>query len=494
MFGLPKISNLTRELRKLNPKLVRSQALIGGEWRSTEKVLSVTHPGNGEHLIDIANCGAVETTEAIHSARAAFPHWAGKTAKERAVVIQKWGALMEESKEDLAKLITLENGKPFAESMAEMGYAISFCDWFAHEARRLSGDTYPSPWSNQRIMTIKQPIGVVGMITPWNFPVAMITRKAAPALSVGCPVVLKPSEDTPLTALAVAQLALDAGLPADCFHVLPSCRENTVEVGRILCESPKVSAISFTGSTAVGEILLRQSASTVKKVSLELGGLGPFIVFPSADLDAAADGLMSAKFRNAGQACIAANIVLVHKDIESDFIRILLEKMKFLKFGDPFSDATCGPIINQRGLEKIEEQVTNAVHGGATVHCGGGVVDQFHFEPTLISNVDSDALCITNETFGPICAIKSFESEEEALALSNRSDVGLAGYFYSRDVTQCFRVAEKLEVGIVGINSGVVSCCEGAFGGVKKSGLGREGGLVGLDEFTEIKYMCFGGM
>lgn len=492
MFGLPKISNLSRELQKISAKLVRKEALIGGKWKVTEKSLPVFHPGNAEHLIDVANCGARETQEAISSAQGGFSAWAGRTAKERASVISKWGALMEENKTDLAKLITLENGKPLAESVGEMGYAISFCDWFAHEARRLGGHTYPSPWANQRILTIKQPIGVVGMITPWNFPAAMVTRKAAPALSVGCPVILKPSEDTPLTALAVAQLAIDAGVPSDCFHVLPACRENTPAVGKALCESPAVSALSFTGSTQVGEILLRQSASTVKKVSLELGGLGPFIVFPSADLNAAATGLMSAKFRNAGQACIAANIVLVHEKVGKEFVEIMVEKCKSLKFGDPFSTATMGPIINSRGMEKIEEQVADAVRNGGLVHCGGSKVDQFHFEPTVITNVAQNAKCISEETFGPICAIKTFETEEEAISLSNRADVGLAGYFYSRDVSQCHRVAEKMEVGMVGINTGTISCCEGAFGGIKKSGLGREGGLVGLDEFTEIKYLCYG--
>lgn len=344
-------------------------------------------------------------------------------------------------------------------------------------------------------MTICQPIGVCGMITPWNFPAAMITRKAAPALAVGCTVVLKPSEDTPLTALSMAQLAIDAGVPPECFSVLPASRDQSAEIGKTLCKSEAVRAISFTGSTAVGEILLDQSASTVKKVSLELGGQAPFIVFPSADLNAAADGLLAAKFRNAGQACIAANNVYVHQEIENEFISIFVEKVKNLKFGNPFENSTTiGPLINVRGLNKVKAQIDDALSQGAILHCGGNTLDDYHLEPTVITNVKESLKCFTEETFGPLCAIKSFENEEEVLMAANSSQMGLAGYFFSRDTAQCFRVAEKLEQGIVGINTGAVSAAEGTFGGVKKSGLGREGGPSGLDEFTETKYLCFGGI
>ena len=409
--------------------------------------------------------------------------------------IRRWGGLIEENKEIIAALITAENGKPISESLGEVAYAASFCDWSAEECRRTLGTTIPSPWPNGRIQTIKQPIGVVGMITPWNFPAAMITRKAAPALSVGCPVVLKPSEDTPLTALALAELAIQAGLPPALFSILPSDRTNSALVGHELCTNEAVRAISFTGSTNVGSILLNQSASTVKKVSLELGGLGPFIVFESADLNAAAEGLMIAKFRNSGQTCVAANNVLVEKSVQDDFVEILKLKMEKLRFGDVFqSDTSISCLINGAGLDKVKSHFDDAIKRGATCRLGGNVVDNFHFEPTLLTDVDGNADCLNNETFGPICAIKSFTSEDEALSFANAADVGLAGYFYSSDVAQCFRVAEKLEVGMVGINSGLVSCCEGPFGGVKKSGLGREGGTIGTEEFIETKYLCFGGI
>jgi acyl-CoA reductase-like NAD-dependent aldehyde dehydrogenase len=330
----------------------------------------------------------------------------------------------------LARLITLENGKPFAESVGEMNYAISFCEWFGHEGRRLSGQTMPSPFPNQRIMTLRQPIGVVGMITPWNFPAAMITRKAAPALTVGCTVVLKPSEDTPLTALALAHLAIEAGLPPACFSVLPSSRANSAAVGAAICSSPLVRAISFTGSTAVGQILLKQSADTVKKVSLELGGLGPFIVFPSANLEHAAMGLLAAKFRNTGQACIAANNVFVHRDVLDDFIAVFLAKVRSLQFGDPFqSGTTLGPLINSRGLDKVREQVQDAIGRGATLHCGGKSIDDYHFEPTLLSNVPQDAQCFNSETFGPLCAIKVSPKLENIFLQPNSSLIPLTTIF-----------------------------------------------------------------
>ena len=372
-----------------------------------ENKFDITHPVNGEFICSVANCTVNETHEAIRVAQEMFPEWSNKTAKERAQIIRKWGLLMDENQVELAKLISAENGKPLAEAMGEVTYASSFCEWSAEECRRTIGETIPSPWPNARIMTIKQPIGVVGMITPWNFPAAMITRKAAPALAVGCPVVLKPSEDTPLTALALAELASKAGLPDGLFSVLPSDRESSASIGKLLCEDENIKAISFTGSTYVGSILLSNSASTVKKVSLELGGLGPFIVFESADLNAAADGLMIAKFRNSGQTCVCANNVLVQESVHDEFVQILKKKIEALRFGDVFdAQTTISCLINNRGLDKVEAQVANAISKGAICHTGGNKIDDFHFEPTLLTNVSDDADCFNSETFGPLCAIK----------------------------------------------------------------------------------------
>lgn len=385
----------------------RNEAFIGGKWQSLENKFDITHPVNGEFICSVANCTVNETHEAIRVAQEMFPEWSNKTAKERAQIIRKWGLLMDENQVELAKLISAENGKPVAEAMGEVTYASSFCEWSAEECRRTIGETIPSPWPNARIMTIKQPIGVVGMITPWNFPAAMITRKAAPALAVGCPVVLKPSEDTPLTALALAELASQAGLPDGLFSVLPSDRESSASIGKLLCEDENIKAISFTGSTHVGSILLSNSASTVKKVSLELGGLGPFIVFESADLNAAADGLMVAKFRNSGQTCVCANNVLVQESVHDEFVQILKKKIEALRFGDVFdAQTTISCLINNRGLDKVEAQVANAISKGAICHTGGNKIDDFHFEPTLLTNVPDDADCFNSETFGPLCAIK----------------------------------------------------------------------------------------
>jgi len=496
MFGRPIVSKLKNEVSKIPKNLLRNEAFIGGKWESLDNKFDITHPVNGEFICSVANCSINETHDAIRVAKEMFPEWSNNyTPKERAKIIRKWGMLMDEYQIDLAKLISAENGKPLTESMGEVTYASSFCEWSAEECRRTIGETIPSPWPNSRIMTIKQPIGVVGMITPWNFPAAMITRKAAPALAVGCPVVLKPSEDTPLTALALAELASQAGLPDGLFSVLPADRHLSPSIGKVLCEDENIKAISFTGSTNVGSILLSNSASTVKKVSLELGGLGPFIVFESADLNSAADGLMVAKFRNSGQTCVCANNVLVQESVHDEFVEILKSKIESLRFGDVFdTQTTISCLINNRGLDKVEAQVADAINKGAICHTGGNKIDDFHFEPTLLTNVPDNADCFNSETFGPLCAIKSFKKEEDAIKFANLADVGLAGYFYSQNNAQCFRVAEKLEVGMVGVNTGLLSCCEGPFGGVKKSGLGREGSTIGTEEFLETKYMCFGGI
>lgn len=495
MFGRPKFASLAEKISQIPKGLYRSEALIGGSWKNLSQKFAVCHPNSGEVISNVSDCQSEHVLEAVEASKSGFEMWKAKTAKERAAIVQKWGTLIDENQESLATLITLEGGKPIAESRGEISYASSFCEWSASQGRLLSSESVPSPFPDKRILTMKQAIGVVGMITPWNFPAAMVTRKAAPALAVGCPVVLKPSEETPLTALALGELALQAGIPPECFHVLPASRESTPSLGKTICEHPEVRAISFTGSTNVGESLLQQSASTVKKVSLELGGLAPFIVFESADLATAAKALIAAKFRNTGQTCIAANNVFVHRSVMSEFIEIFKFEIARLKFGDVFdSSTTVGCLINSRGAEKVQEQVHEALEKGARLHCGGSAIDATHFEPTLLSDVAADASCFSSETFGPLCAIRGFDSEEEILALANASPFGLAGYFFSTDHRQCFRVAEKLEVGMVGINSGAISCCEAPFGGVKKSGLGREGGLVGTDEFTELKYCCFGDL
>lgn len=441
----------------------------------------------------MANCGVGETRHSIEVAQAAQKQWSRQTAKERGIIIRRWGELMQVESEHLARLITAENGKPITEARGEVAYAASFCEWSAEEGRRTIGETIPSPFPNSRIVTLKQPIGVVGMVTPWNFPAAMITRKAAPALAVGCSVVLKPAEDTPLTALALAQLAQEAGLPDGLLSVLPADRARGQLIGAELCSNSIVSAISFTGSTQVGSILLRQSAETVKKVSLELGGLGPFIVFDSADLEAAAEGLMLAKFRNTGQTCVCANNVMVQEGVHDDFVAIMTQKMSQLKFGDVFDPTTSiSCLINQNGRDKVVDQISNALHHGAQCQLGGQIVDGNHVAPTLLTGIVEQADIFNAETFGPVCAVHKFVNESDAVNLANRADVGLAGYFYSRDHAQCWRVAEELEVGMVGVNTGAISAAEGPFGGVKRSGLGREGSTMGTEEFLETKYMCIG--
>ncbi|XP_059801419.1 succinate-semialdehyde dehydrogenase, mitochondrial [Hypanus sabinus] len=480
--------------------LLRSQAYIGGRWLEAESggVFAVQEPASGQQLTTVADCGPPDARAAVKAAYEGLPGWRAATSKERSNLLRKWYDLMIKNKDELAKLITAENGKPLNEAVGEIVYAASFLEWFSEEARRIYGDVVPTPSPNRRILILKQPIGVVSIITPWNFPSAMLTRKAGAALAVGCTVVVKPAEDTPLSALALAELADQAGIPAGVFNVLPSSKSNTPAVGEVLCTDPLVAAISFTGSTATGKILLRHACDTVKKASMELGGLAPFIVFNSADLDLAVAGAIASKFRNTGQTCVCANRFLVQEGIHDAFVEKMVKAMhRDLRVGSGFDEQTTqGPLINERAVVKVENQISDAVSRGACVVTGGKrhSLGGSFFEPTLLSNVTADMLCAQEETFGPLAPVLKFQTEEEAVAIANAASVGLAGYFYSRDHAQIWRVAEQLEVGIVGVNEGLLSTPEAPFGGVKQSGLGREGSKYGVDDFLEIKYVCFGGL
>ncbi|MGH0129353.1 UNVERIFIED_CONTAM: hypothetical protein FKN15_051240 [Acipenser sinensis] len=427
----------------VSQNLLRTQAYIGGRWVSAPASFPVLDPANGKELAKVADCGTHEAKEAVSAAYTAFQSWKQSLAKERSVLLRKWYELVMQNKDDLAKLITAECGKPLTEAYGEIAYSASFLEWFSEEARRVYGDVVPHTAKDRRILLLKQPVGVASIITPWNFPSAMITRKAGAALAAGCTVVVKPAEDTPLSALALAELASQAGIPAGVFNVLPCSRTSTPAVGEVLCTNPLVGKISFTGSTATGKVLLRHAAGTVKRVSMELGGNAPFIVFDSADVDQAVIGAMGSKFRNSGQ---------------------------------------------------VEKQIADAVSHGAKVVKGGKRLKGSFMEPTLLSNVTTDMLCTQEETFGPLVPVLKFDTEEEALAIANSASVGLAGYFYSKDPSQIWRVAEQLEVGIVGVNEGLLSAAEAPFGGVKQSGIGREGSKYGIEEYLEVKYMCFGGL
>uniref|UniRef100_H0W9H9 Succinate-semialdehyde dehydrogenase n=1 Tax=Cavia porcellus TaxID=10141 RepID=H0W9H9_CAVPO len=417
---------------------------------------------------------------------------------ERSSLLRKWYDLMMQNKDDLAKIITAESGKPLKEAQGEILYSAHFLEWFSEEARRVYGDIISTPTKERRALVLKQPLGVAAVITPWNFPSAMITRKVGAALAAGCTVVVKPAEDTPFSALALAQLANQAGIPAGVYNVVPCSRAKASEVGEVLCTDPLVSKISFTGSTVTGKVLLRHAASTVKRVSMELGGLAPFIVFDSANVDQAVAGAMASKFRNAGQTCVCANRFLVQRGIHDSFVKKFAEAIhNSLHIGNGFEEGTTqGPLINEKAVEKVEKHVSDAVSKGATVVTGGKrhSYGRNFFEPTLLSNVTVDMLCSHEETFGPLAPVIKFDTEEEAIAIANATDVGLAGYFYSQDPAQIWRVAEQLEVGMVGVNEGLISSVECPFGGVKQSGLGREGSKYGIDEYLEIKYVCYGGL
>lgn len=482
----------------LHADLLRGDSFVGGRWLPTPATFPVYDPASGAKLGTVADCGVPEARAAVRAAYDAFSSWKEISVKERSSLLRKWYDLMIQNKDELAKIITAESGKPLKEAQGEILYSAFFLEWFSEEARRVYGDIIYTSAKDKRGLVLKQPVGVASIITPWNFPSAMITRKVGAALAAGCTVVVKPAEDTPYSALALAQLANQAGIPPGVYNVIPCSRTKAKEVGEVLCTDPLVSKISFTGSTATGKILLHHAANSVKRVSMELGGLAPFIVFDSANVDQAVAGAMASKFRNAGQTCVCSNRFLVQRGIHDSFVTKFAEAMKkSLRVGNGFEEGTTqGPLINEKAVEKVEKHVNDAVAKGATVVTGGKRHQSGgnFFEPTLLSNVTRDMLCITEETFGPLAPVIKFDKEEEAVAIANAADVGLAGYFYSQDPAQIWRVAEQLEVGMVGVNEGLISSVECPFGGVKQSGLGREGSKYGIDEYLEVKYVCYGGL
>ena len=484
----------TSPLASLNdPSLLKADALINGAWVQSASRFDVNDPATGMKLVAVANLGAAETQAAISAANTAWPAWRNKSAKERGAILMKWFHLLHQHADDLARIMTAEQGKPLAESKGEVAYGASFIEWFAEEARRVYGETIPSTDNNKRFLVIKQPMGVCAAITPWNFPIAMITRKVAPALAAGCTVIIKPAEQTPLSALAVAELAQRAGLPGGVLNVVTADADNSIAVGKVLCASDIVRHLSFTGSTEVGRILAAQCAPTVKKLSLELGGNAPFIVFDDADIASAVEGAMISKYRNAGQTCVCANRLYVQDAVYDIFVEQLAAKVKTIKVGNGFeAGVTQGPMIDGQALAKIERHVADATAKGATVLTGGKRLGERFYEPTVLANATSEMLCATEETFGPVAPVFRFETEAEAIAMSNNTEFGLASYFYSRDIGRIFRVGEALEYGMVGVNTGLISTAEVPFGGVKQSGLGREGSHHGIADYVEIKYLCLG--
>lgn len=474
--------------------LFREEAYIAGRWVGSAEKINVTNPANGQVIGTVPALGRAETLEAIKAAESAQKTWAATPAKQRGQILRRWFELMMENQDDLGRIMTAEQGKPLPEAKGEVAYGASFVEFFAEEARRIYGETIPSPWPNARIVAIKQPVGVVAAITPWNFPNAMITRKAGPALAAGCAFVVKPSEETPYSALALAELAERAGLPKGVFSVVTG---HAKEIGGEMTSNPIVRALSFTGSTAVGKLLMAQCATTVKKVGLELGGNAPFIVFDDADLDAAVAGAMASKYRNAGQTCVCANRLIIQDGIYDAFAEKLAKAVATLKVGDGFGEGvTTGPLINAKAISKVEDHIADALKKGGKVVTGGKrhALGGSFFEPTVIRDVTADMLIAREETFGPVAPLFRFKTEEEAIHMANDTEFGLACYFYTRDIGRVWRVGEALEYGIVGINEGIISTAEAPFGGVKESGIGREGSLHGVEEYTEIKYMLMGGL
>jgi succinate-semialdehyde dehydrogenase/glutarate-semialdehyde dehydrogenase len=485
---------------KLNDlQLFRTQCYIDGTWADADSgvTFAVSNPAGGAHLAEVPDMGAAETRRAIAAADRAWPAWRNLTGKERAAILRKWYELIMGSADDLAWLMTSEQGKPLAEAKGEVAYGASFVEWFAEEAKRVYGDTIPSTSADKRLIVIKQPIGVCAAITPWNFPAAMITRKVAPALAAGCTVVVKPAEQTPLTALALAELAHRAGFPPGVFNVVTGSAAQAPKIGAELTSSTIVRKLSFTGSTEVGRLLMAQCAPTIKKVSLELGGNAPFIVFDDADLDAAVEGALASKYRNAGQTCVCANRLLVQDGIYDAFAAKLAERVKQLKVGSGMEAGVAqGPLIDAQALAKVEEHVADALAKGGRVLTGGRrhALGGTFFEPTVIANVTPEMKCAREETFGPVAPLFRFKTEAEAVDLANSTEFGLAAYFFSRDLARCFRVGEALEYGMVGVNTGIMSNEVAPFGGVKQSGIGREGSKYGIEDYLEIKYLCFGGI
>jgi succinate-semialdehyde dehydrogenase/glutarate-semialdehyde dehydrogenase len=476
-----------------DPTLLKTDALINGEWVKGSRRFDVLDPATGLKLADVANLGPADAEAAIAAANAAWPAWKGKTAKERSIILRKWYDLLMANQDDLGRIMTAEQGKPLPEAKGEVAYGASFVEWFAEEAKRVNGETLPQFDNNRRLMVLKQPIGVCAAITPWNFPLAMITRKVAPALAAGCPVIIKPAELTPLTALAAAELAIRAGIPAGVLNMITADDQNSIAVGKVICASDVVRHISFTGSTEVGRILMAQSAPTVKKMSLELGGNAPFIVFNDADIDSAVEGAFASKYRNAGQTCVCSNRLYVQEGVYDEFVTKFAAKVKTAKVGNGFEDGVNqGPLIEEAALVKVQRHVDDAVAKGGRVVAGGKRLAGQFFEPTVVADATADMLCAKEETFGPFAPVFKFTTEQEAVDAANNTEFGLASYFYSRDIGRIYRVAEALEYGMVGINVGILATEHVPFGGVKQSGLGREGSHHGMDDYVEIKYLCLG--
>lgn len=477
-----------------DPTLFRQQAFIDGQWRDalSGEVITVTNPANDQRLGSVPKMGAEETHEAIDAANRALPAWRALTAKERATILRRWFDLIMANQDDLARLMTLEQGKPLAEAKGEIGYAASFIEWFAEEGKRVYGDTIPGHQADKRLIVIKQPIGVTAAITPWNFPAAMITRKAGPALAAGCTMVLKPASQTPFSALALADLAQRAGIPDGVFSVVTG---SAGAVGNALTSNPLVRKLSFTGSTEIGRQLMAQCAQDIKKVSLELGGNAPFIVFDDADLDKAVEGALASKFRNAGQTCVCANRLYVQEGVYDRFAEKLQQAVEKLRLGDGLqSGVTTGPLIDDKAVAKVQEHIADALAKGARIMTGGKVheLGGNFFQPTILLDVPDSAKVAKEETFGPLAPLFRFKDEADVIRQANDTEFGLAAYFYARDLSRVFRVGEALEYGIVGINTGLISNEVAPFGGVKASGLGREGSKYGIDDYLEIKYMCIG--
>jgi succinate-semialdehyde dehydrogenase/glutarate-semialdehyde dehydrogenase len=478
-----------------DPSLFKEQAFINGKWIDSKETFAVTNPATDELIASVSNLGSKDAELAIKTAEQALPAWRNKTGKERAHIMRKWFDLIIENTKDLATLMTLEQGKPLAEASGEVVYGASFVEWFSEEAKRVAGSIPATTWSDKRMMVLKQPIGVCVAITPWNFPIAMITRKIAPALAAGCTIVIKPAELTPLSALALAELAVRAGIPDGVINIITADANQSVVIGKTLCASPTVRHLSFTGSTEVGRILMEQCAPTVKKIALELGGHAPFIVFEDADIDAAVIGAISSKFRNSGQTCVCANRFYVHKKVQDQFVEKFAKAITAIKVGNGMEPGiTQGPLIEAAALEKVEKHVADAISKGAKLVTGGkkSIASKNFYEPTILSNVNNQMLITYEETFGPVAPIIPFETDEEVVALANNSQFGLASYFYSRDIGRIWKVAEALEYGMVGVNTGIISNEVAPFGGVKQSGLGREGSVYGMDEYLEMKYVCVG--
>ena len=479
-----------------NFKLFRDKCYINGEWveANSKDTISVNNPATLKEIGTVPKCGKEETKNAIDAANTAWPQWKSTSARERSNILRKWFDLIISYKEELAQIMTIEQGKPINESRGEIVYGASFIEWFAEEAKRVYGDTIPDPLTDRRIVVLKQPVGVVASITPWNFPNAMITRKCAPALAVGCPVVIKPASQTPYSALALAALAEEAGFPKGTLNVITG---KASEIGDELATNPIVRKLSFTGSTEIGKVLMAKCAGTVKKVSMELGGHAPFIVFDDANIDDAVAGAMQSKFRNTGQTCVCANRVYVQEKVYDEFCKKFVEAVSKMKVGDGLEeDVTSGPLIDENSLNKVEEHVQDAVQMGAKVAIGGSKhsLGMNFYQPTILTDVTPQAKITFEETFGPVAPVYKFKDENEVIELANNSPYGLASYFYSRDIGRVWRVAEALEYGMVGVNTGLTSKAEAPFGGIKESGLGREGSKYGIDDFIEIKYVNMSGL